>query len=74
MTEESILVLRGEKCADIIKAISELYGVTLIEATDIFYESKISELIEEGIADLHCRSSKYLATLVWEEFCRNHKS
>ncbi len=67
MTEECKLVYRGEKCADIINSISELYGVTLQEATDIYYESQTSDLIEEGVADLHCRSNKYLATLVWEE-------
>jgi len=67
MTEESILTLRGDKCAGIIKSISELFGVSLQEATDIYYESETSNLIEEGVADLHCRSNKYLAILVWEE-------
>lgn len=67
MTEESELILRGDKCAEIIKSVSELFGVSITEATDIYYESETSVLIENGIADLHCRSSKYLATLVWEE-------
>lgn len=40
----------------------------LTEATDMFYQSETSELIEEGVSDLQCRSPKYLATLVWEEF------
>lgn len=30
--------------------------------------SQTSALIEEGVSDLHCRSPKYLATLVWEEY------
>lgn len=30
--------------------------------------SQTSALIEEGFSDLHCRSPKYLATLVWEEY------
>ena len=87
MTEESVLILRGDKCAEIIKSISELFGVTIQEATDIYYESETSNLIEEGIADLHCRrsnlieegiadlhcrSNKYLATLVWEEYKERH--
>ena len=29
MTEESVLILRGDKCAEIIKSISELFGVTI---------------------------------------------
>lgn len=68
MTEESKLILRGDKCAAVIKSISELYGVSLQEATDIYYESETSNLIEEGIADLHCRSDKYLAQCVWDEY------
>ncbi|MCM1313173.1 MAG: DUF3791 domain-containing protein [Bacteroides sp.] len=68
MTEESILILRGDKCAGIIKSISELFNVSIQTATDIYYESEMSNLIEEGVADLHCRSNKYLATLIWEEY------
>ncbi len=29
-------------------------------------------MIEDGVADLQCRSDKYLATLVWEEYSENH--
>lgn len=68
MTEESKTVLRGDKCAGIIQSISELYGVSLEEATDLFYNSDTSVLIEEGVADLHCRSDKYLAQCVWDEY------
>lgn len=73
MTEESRLVLRGNKCANIILSLSELYGLSLQEATDIFYHSEFSGLIEDGVADLHCRSDKYLATLIWEEFQERSK-
>jgi len=68
MTEESNTIFRGDKCANIIMAIHELYNVSLEKATDIFYQSQTSELIEEGVADLHCRSSKYLAQCVWDEY------
>jgi hypothetical protein len=44
-----------------------MYGVSVQDATDIYYESETANLIEEGVADLHCRSDKYLASLVWEE-------
>jgi len=67
MTQESIMALRAAKCANIIKAICELSDLTLSEATDIFYKSETAGLIEEGVADLQCRSDKYLATLVLEE-------
>lgn len=71
MTQESKLVIRAHKCAKIIQAICELYGVSLKEATDIFYRSETSALIDEGVADLQCRSERYLATIVWEEHTDN---
>ena len=48
--------------------ISEMFNVPLEKATDIYYSSDTSNLIEEGIADLHCRSDKYLAGEVWREY------
>ncbi|MDE6348526.1 MAG: DUF3791 domain-containing protein [Bacteroides sp.] len=60
--------MRAAKCANIIIALGELYGLSFQEATDVFYSSETAGLIEEGVADLQCRSDKYLASLVWEEF------
>lgn len=67
MITETAMALRASKNRDIIMSIASLFDVSLENATDIFYNSETSQLIEEGVADLHCRSSKYLATLVWEE-------
>ena len=67
MTEEADVVLRGEKNASIISALCELYDLNLETATDLFYSSSIANLVEDKIADLHCRSDKYLATLIMEE-------
>lgn len=67
MTEETKLTLRAAKVANIIMSICDLYGVSLQEATDIYYKSVTSDLIEDGVADLQCRSDKYLATVVWDE-------
>lgn len=52
----------------IIESISHRYKVSLDKATDIYYNSLTSLLIEEGVADLHCRSEKYLAQCVWDEY------
>ncbi|MDE6342407.1 MAG: DUF3791 domain-containing protein [Muribaculaceae bacterium] len=49
-------------------SLCELYRIPLPDATDIYYNSMTADLIEKGVSDLHCRSDKYLATLVWEEF------
>lgn len=68
MNDDTIAIFRGDKAAEIIEAITELYGVTFEKATDIYYQSDTSELIDEGVADLHCRSPKYLAQCVWDEY------
>lgn len=72
MTDESSTIFRGDKCAHIIQQISEIYGVSLEKATDIFYTSETSAMIEEGVADLHCRSDKYLAQCIWDEYIETH--
>lgn len=64
---ETELYLRGNKNAGIIMAMNELFGISVKDATNIYYQSETAQLIEEKVADLHCRSEKYLATLVWEE-------
>ena len=73
MTEASKVSLRATKSANIIMSISELFRISLQEATDIYYTSPLSNLIEEGIADLQCRSDKYLATIIWEEYSASAK-
>ena len=54
------------KYARIIQAISELHSVSLDEAVNVFYHSPLLPLLEEGVADLHCRSDRYWA----KEICR----
>lgn len=72
MTEESKIVMRGDKCAKIIQSISNLYHLSLEEATEIFYNSVTCELIEEGVANLNCRSENYLAQCVMDEHFENN--
>lgn len=67
MTDESRLAFQANKSARIIRNLCELYGLSPQEATDVYYQSDTSELIEEGVADLQCRSDKYLASIIWEE-------
>ena len=74
MTDETTIVLRGEKNAGIIRSMCELYGLAMETATDIFYKSDTSTLIEDKISDLHCRSDKYLATLVMDEFKEKYQT
>jgi len=68
MTEERNRAFLANKSANIIKSLCELYALSVQDAADIYYTSDTSELIEDGISDLQCRSSKYLATLAWDEY------
>lgn len=68
ISEKSRQIILDRKIARIIEVYSLLYNVSLEEATDIYYNSVTSQLIEEGVADLHCRSDKYLAALIQEEY------
>ena len=65
--DDAFYAILEAKYARIIAAISELHGVSLEEAMDIFYKSSLLPLIEEGVADLHCRSDHYLAEEIWRE-------
>ncbi|WP_297057333.1 hypothetical protein [uncultured Duncaniella sp.] len=67
MTEESKLAFQANKSANIIKSLCHLYGISIQDATDLYYQSDTSVLIEEGVSDLHCRSDNYLATIIWDE-------
>lgn len=56
------------KYSRIISEMSQMYHIPLEKAMDMFYNSDTMQLMEEGVADLHCRSDKYLAEEVWREF------
>lgn len=68
MTDENKMAFQANISARIIKNLSDMYGVSILEAADMYYQSDTSEFIEEGVSDLQCRSDKYLATLVWDEY------
>ena len=74
MTEESKLFFKSRLFAQIIEDLSTTHNLTLEKATDIFYKSETSRLIDEEVADLHCRSPKYLSALIWEEFSDKPKA
>ena len=56
------------KYARIVSIFAEQTGITLEDALDFFYTSSIYQMMNEGIADMHCRSDGYLADLVKEEW------
>jgi len=66
--DEAFHTILEAKYARIISAISEMHDVSIEEAVKIFYNSVTMQLVEEGVADLHCRSDKYLAEEIWAEW------
>ena len=66
--DEAYHAILEAKYARIINEISEMHGVSLENAMDIFYNSPLLPLLEEGVADFHCRSDKYLAEEIWREY------
>ena len=62
------------KYSRIISEISALHNISLEKAMDMFYKSDTFTLIEDGVADLHCRSDKYLAEEVWREMTEKEEN
>lgn len=53
--------LLQRKYARIVSLFSQKTGIPPEEALSIFYRSWLYKAMQEGIADLHCRSDIYLA-------------
>ena len=58
---EANRIILDMKYARIIEILAQRLHITREEAMDIFYSSPVFELIDKGVADLHCRSDQYLA-------------
>lgn len=67
--DEAYHAIQEAKYSRIISEISEMHDVPIEQAMEIFYTSELLPLLEDGVADLHCRSNKYLAEEIWREFC-----
>ena len=58
MAEPEILQM---KYSSVVEELAKLEGISLDEALRRFYGSRTYILMSEGIADMHCRSDRYLA-------------
>jgi hypothetical protein len=56
------------KYAGIIEEFAFKANIPLEEAMDLFYKSETYKEISNGVADMHCRSEKYLADELKLEF------
>ena len=53
---------------DLTEYMREKGVLPLDKATDIFYSSETTSMIEDGVADLHYRSDRCLAEEIWREY------
>ena len=70
MIDSGKQIILQMKYARIIDAMSRIANISREEAMDCFYSSGMMQLIQDGVADLHCRSDLYLA----EEILRDRAS
>lgn len=59
--DKATRILRDMKYARIIDLIAEKQQIPLEEAMNMLYSSPLFEIIDDGTADLICRSDLYLA-------------
>ncbi len=68
--DKATRILRDMKYSRIIDLIADKLQIPLEEAMSMLYTSPLFEIIDDGTADLICRSDIYLA----EEIIRNDQS
>lgn len=59
--DKATRILRDMKYARIIELIAQKEQIALDDAMHMFYSSPLFEIIDDGTADLICRSDLYLA-------------
>ena len=64
---EASRIILDMKYARIIEILAQQLHISREEAKDLFYNSPVFELIDKGVADLHCRSDQYLADEIIKE-------
>ena len=67
-------ITRDMKYARIIELLAQIQQIPNSEAMDMLYTSPLFEIIDQGVADLICRSDQYLAEEIvrYSNFAKNH--
>ncbi len=69
MMDEAKLTILNAKNARIIEVLAkEYFGGSREKAMEVFYHSVTAQMIQDGVADLHCRSDEYLAEEIYIEY------
>jgi len=52
----------------VIETLATMGNISIREALDLFYKSEVYKEMRDGVSDMHCRSEKYLAEDLMQEF------
>ena len=66
---ESKQIVLAMKYARLIDGLAKRMNISHEEAMERFYHSTTFQLLQEGVADLHCRSDLYLLDELTLEIC-----
>lgn len=55
------------KYARIVRLYAKKNSLSLLDALDVFYRSKLYALVSKGIADMHCMADDYLVCELEDE-------
>ena len=66
--EDSKNIIIQAKNARIIAILSDRFDGSIDKAMEVFYNSVTAQMIQDGVADLHCRSDLYLADEIYREY------
>ncbi|MBP3661646.1 MAG: DUF3791 domain-containing protein [Bacteroidales bacterium] len=47
---------------------TDRFDGSIDKAMEVFYNSVTAQMIQDGVADLHCRSDHYLADEIYREY------
>ena len=61
-------ILLQKKYARVVEMFANEVGISLDEALRFFYNSKLYDLVKNGVSDMHCMSDGYLADDLKEEY------
>ena len=60
-------ILLQKKYARVVELFAKENAINVAKALDIFYHSKLYELMSEGVSDMHCMSDDYLVQELADE-------
>ena len=71
--EDSKNIIIQAKNARIIAILADRFDGSIDKAMEVFYNSVTAQMIQDGVADLHCRSDHYLADEIYREYGADKK-